>query len=153
MDHRQVEHQNEAYVRELFRAHGLRFTIKRGRIFSVLASTETHPTAQELLGSVRDVESDVSLATVYNTLEVLTECGLCRRIPSTDGTSPCRYDADIGAHVHVVTDDGRVFDVPEDLSERILSEMTGSTLAELGRRLGINMTSVDIQLIARSTHE
>ena len=69
-------------LRELFRAHGLRCTRQRERIYEALASSTSHPTAEELHLAVRDADGGLSLATVYNTLEAFTERGLCRRVPS-----------------------------------------------------------------------
>jgi Fe2+ or Zn2+ uptake regulation protein len=139
-----------ARTREVFRARGLRFTAKRARIYETLAATDTHPTAHELLGAVRGLEPRISLATVYNTLDALTSHGLCRRFPGSSGAGPCRYDADVGPHVHVVGEDGRVMDVPSDLSRRLLAEISAGTLAELEARLGIRVTEVDVKLVGRT---
>jgi len=109
---------------------------------------DSHPTAHELLVAVKAHEPRISLATVYNTLESLSTTGLCRRIPDSTGSGPSRYDADVGPHVHVLISDGRVMDVPHDLSLKILADLSPDTLVELERRLGVKVTEVDLKLIA-----
>ena len=140
-------------IRELFCSHGLRYTSKRACVYEALASTDSHPTAQELLVAVHLVEPKVSLATVYNTLEALVDCGLCRCFPGASGSSPCRYDADVGPHVHVIAADGRVMDVPSDLSSRILAELSLDTIRELEHRLGITVNELDLRLTTRSSED
>ncbi len=148
----QCESPSSQATLELFRSHGLRYTQKRASIYQTLASMDSHPTAHELLTAVKLKEPKISLATVYNTLESLSSARLCRKIPDTSGSGPSRYDADVGPHVHVVVSDGRVLDVPHDLSDRILAELSSDTLGELEIRLGIKVTEVDLKLIANTEH-
>ena len=132
--------------RDLFRRHGLRCTRQRQVIYGALTATQAHPTAEELLGMVRTDEPGLSLATVYNTLEALTACGLARRLPSHSGNGPCRYDADVSQHIHISTADGRVLDVPEDLAARLPDPVPVEVRAELERRLGVRITRVHVEL-------
>jgi len=136
----------EEASRELFRRHALRCTKQRQVIFSALTATTSHPTAEELLSLVRSGEPGLSLATVYNTLEALTSCGLARRLPSHSGNGPCRYDADVSQHIHITTADGRVLDVPEDLAARLPQPFPSDVSAELERRLGVRITRVHVEL-------
>lgn len=132
--------------RELFRRHGLRCTKQRQVIYSALTATTAHPTAEELLGMVNAGEPGLSLATVYNTLEALTSCGLARRLPSHSGNGPCRYDADVTQHMHITTTDGRVLDVPEDLATRMPLPLPQDISDELQRRLGVRITKVHVEI-------
>ena len=50
-------------------------------------------------------------------LEALCEKGLCQKIVTGSGVA--RFDADVSRHLHVVSNDGNVVDVPEDLAEKI----------------------------------
>lgn len=137
---------NTVDLRSLFREHGLRCTRQREVIFDALATCRSHPTAEELLGMVREVESGLSLATVYNTLEVFSACGLCRKLPSAGGNGASRYDADIEPHIHVTLADGRIVDVPPSLSQRLLERIGVNELAELESELGLRITGVDLKL-------
>ncbi|MBX3322854.1 MAG: transcriptional repressor [Phycisphaeraceae bacterium] len=133
-------------IRALFRERDVRYTRQRAVIYRALASTDQHPTAEDLFSAVRLSESGMSLATVYNTLDLLTASGLCRRLPASPGAGPCRYDADVSPHVHVVVESGGLMDVPDDLSRQLLSRVGPETLAELEARLGVRITGVDLRL-------
>jgi Fur family peroxide stress response transcriptional regulator len=137
-------------VRSLFRDRGLRCTRQRELIYAALAATHTHPTAEELFHTVRGDEPGLSLATIYNTLEVFTDRGLCRRLPSASGNGPCRFDADTDQHAHIVLGDGRIVDIPADLVKGLSDSISPRIRAELEARLGIRITGVHIQLEARA---
>ena len=134
-------------ARTLFARHGLRCTKQRMEVYNALAETTSHPTAEELYSVVRDRQPGVSLATVYNTLEVLNRHGLCRRLPSA-GSRGCRFDADLGDHVHITADCGEVRDVPEDLGARLLDSIPRELLREVEERVGIRISRVAIELAA-----
>ncbi|MEL6328613.1 MAG: transcriptional repressor [Planctomycetota bacterium] len=133
-------------LRETFREHGLRCTRQREVIYEALAATKAHPTAEELHEMVRRIEPGLSLATVYNTLEAFSETGLCRKLAGKGGNGASRYDADVTPHVHIALKDGRVVDVPADLSSAMLGAVPPRTLAELEERLGVKITGVNVDL-------
>jgi Fur family peroxide stress response transcriptional regulator len=134
-------------TRQIFDAHALRCTRQREVIYSALAASHSHPTAEDLFSSVRAVEPGLSLATVYNTLEALTDCGLARRIPCPSGSGACRYDADMSEHAHIATPDGRVMDVPHDLNQRVLEALPTSLVDEIEKRTGVRVRAVNVQFI------
>lgn len=140
-------------TRCLFERAGLRFTRQREVVYESLAATKCHPTADELFHAVRSVESGLSLATVYNTLEAFIAAGLVRRIPCAVGSGACRFDADTNNHVHIATPDGRVQDVPEDLSQRLLAGVPHQVLADVERRLGVKIDGLHVQLLASAKPE
>ncbi len=135
-----------ADIRRAFQEAGLRHTRQREAVFAALAATKTHPTAEELHELVRQDEPGLSLATIYNSLEVLSEAGLCRRLPCNGGS--CRFDADLTDHVHVVLLDGRVLDVSEPLASELLKALPAGLVAELEAQTGISITGFGIQLVA-----
>lgn len=136
-------------IRVAFRKRGLRFTRQRASIYRALASTSTHPTADELLNFVRDEDPNVSLATIYNTLDVLTDSGLCRRMPGASASSACRYDADTDSHVHLIAESGEILDVPPDLGGELLAHIPPELVGEIERRLGVRVTHFDLRLLGR----
>lgn len=136
-------------ARELMEKHGLRCTRQRELVYSALAASKAHPTAEELFQAVQRGEPGMSLATVYNTLEAFSKLGLCRRFPGVAGSNACRYDAEVQEHAHVVTPDGKVVDVPEDLSRRLMSSLPPEVLAEIERRMGVRVERVRLQLDGR----
>lgn len=136
-------------IRDRFRVHGLRTTRQREVLYGLLTASTGHPTAEELFQSVRSIDSGLSLATVYNTLDALLECKLCRKLNPRDG-GPARYDADLSEHAHIATHDGRFIDIPEDLSRELLSRLGPDLLGQIEGRMGLRVESVSLQLNADS---
>lgn len=138
-------------IRELFRARGVRCTRQRERVYRALAATKSHPTAEELLALVerRAGDESLSLATVYNTLEVFLEKGLARRFSAatdTGGAPAARYDADVSDHAHLIEADGSVKDLPEDLSRRVMDRLGPELVSELERRMGVRVRGVEVHI-------
>ena len=63
----------------------------RVAVLSFLASTDSHPTAEEVETAVNAEGQVLSRASVYNVLHSLTRSGLVADMTSKDG--PARYDA------------------------------------------------------------
>ncbi|MEM1329296.1 MAG: transcriptional repressor [Planctomycetota bacterium] len=143
---REAPHRDQ--MREAFRREGLRCTRQREAVYGVLMASHAHPTAEEVFLAVRSADAGISLATVYNTLETLVEKGLCRRLPNAAGSGPARYDADTSDHVHLATPDGKLLDIPEDLSEEILDRLGDDLVTEIERRTGIRVGRMSVQLVA-----
>ncbi len=59
-------------LRDILQAHGLKSTFQRLSILEYLMTHETHPTAE----MIHDDLSDISLATIYNTLDKLVDVGI-----------------------------------------------------------------------------
>lgn len=135
-------------IHELFRARGLRLTHQRELLYKALSQSKSHPTAEELFHNVRKSDPGLSLATVYNTLEAFSTSGLCRRLACARGTGACRYDADLNDHVHLVTSDGRVLDLPADLGERVLRRLGAEVLSEIETRTGVQLGPSSVQFVA-----
>lgn len=91
---------------------GMRLTQQRLAICSLLAETEEHPTAQMIYEQLRPEFPTLSLATVYNTLDVLIDLGLVNSLGSA-GDEAIHYDADTTPHVNLAcTSCHRVIDLP-----------------------------------------
>lgn len=128
----------------LFRAHGVRRTRQREVVYGALMACRSHPTAEELHSLVKESAPGLSLATVYNALDVFTAVGLCRRIPGASGGHASRFDADVHPHAHVTLSDGRVLDVPADLSERLVGAMPSKVVRELEDRMGVSIRGMTL---------
>ena len=136
--------------RELFARHNIRCTKQREDIYSVLHSSMSHPTAEELCRDVRMIQPGVSLATVYNTLETFTKHGLCRRLGTVSSASgACRYDADMTHHVHVVDGEGLVTDLPETLAHELMSKIAPEILRRIESEMGVRIDRINIDLVAQ----
>jgi len=135
-----------ADTRSLFARHKIRCTAQRLAVYEALARTSDHPTAEELFRMVRPRTGRLSLATVYNTLDMLCDAGLCRRLPTNGG---CRFDADMTDHQHIrLRDTGTIRDVPPALGAKLMHRIPASVLAEIERRLGVRIEAVNVQLLA-----
>jgi Fe2+ or Zn2+ uptake regulation protein len=138
-------------IRELLGSHGLRCTSQREIIYSTLMESNVHPTAEELHNAVShtDDAGSISLATIYNALDAFTRHGLARRIAPTCGGAAAafRYDADISNHAHAVKADGSMCDLPEDLSERVMSHLPRELVEEVERRMGMRIRRVGVEFV------
>lgn len=85
---------------ELLRRGGLRVTPQRLVTFRALRELDRHVTADELRDAVSSRLPNVSLPTVYATLELLECLGLIRRIARGEG--PVLYEPRVEPHHHVV---------------------------------------------------
>jgi Fur family peroxide stress response transcriptional regulator len=96
---------------EKIHGHGLRMTDQRRAVYDILTGKRDHPTAVEVFTRVRERIPSISLATVYNCLETLTDCGLAKTV--TDERGPARYCPNLQEHAHFFCDAcGGVSDIP-----------------------------------------
>ncbi len=97
-------------VDQLLREHGLQVTAQRLAILRAVSS-RPHATADELIGDVRAVIGSISRQAVYDTLGVLVEKNLVRRIQPAG--SAARYEDRVeDNHHHLICRGcGMTFDV------------------------------------------
>jgi Fe2+ or Zn2+ uptake regulation protein len=89
---------------------GFRLTRQRREVYEALMETRDHPSAVQVFTRVQKKMPTISLATVYNCLETLTQCGLVRQVNLDRG--PSRFCANLHRHGHFFcTQCGRVHDV------------------------------------------
>ena len=90
---------------------GHRLTPQRREVYDVLLAERDHPTATEVFLRAKKRISGISLATVYNCLETLVDCGLAKQVNvDRDATRYCR---NLKEHGHFVCERcGIVHDVP-----------------------------------------
>ncbi len=89
---------------------GFRFTPQREHVYSVLLKKRDHPTAEEVFIRAKHELPEISMATVYNCLDALVECGLARQVTLERGAA--RFCPNMQEHSHFYCDacEG-VFDV------------------------------------------
>jgi Fur family peroxide stress response transcriptional regulator len=115
---------NEHVLREALEANGQRYTEQRAAVFDFLASTDTHPTADEVYLAVRRQLPAISLATVYKSLETLVGCGLAVKLTYADHSA--RYDGRTDPHHHArCVQCGRVLDLVGDVSREEIDALRG----------------------------
>lgn len=95
---------------ELLKAAGFRLTPQRRAIVAMFHADAGHLTPQQVFLALCDVLPSMSLATVYNTLEVLEEVGLLTRVTGHDGQT--YFDPTVVPHHHALCDGcGEIFDI------------------------------------------
>jgi Fe2+ or Zn2+ uptake regulation protein len=128
----------EATLREALEANGQRFTEQRAAVYRRLLATKSHPTADEVFTAVRADIPDISLATVYKSLETLVGCDLAVKLTYGDGSA--RYDGRTDPHPHArCLTCGTVLDVP--------GKLAGEALAGLGPVAGFAVEGYRLELI------
>jgi Fur family peroxide stress response transcriptional regulator len=106
------------------RGTDIRLTPQRRVVYDVLLEKRDHPTATEVFLRVKERMPSISLATVYNCLETLTQAGLVRQV-NLD-RSPSRYCPNLKEHAHFHCEAcGEIFDVELDpqAPARVLGEL------------------------------
>lgn len=105
---------------DALKSRGLRPTRQRSCVYAVILAKRDHPTADEVYGRVRKNLPSISLATVYNCLDALVECGLVRQV-NLDRSST-RFCPNQEPHAHFrCNETGKVYDLA--LDEQALSRL------------------------------
>ena len=95
---------------EACRKAGQKVTPQRSAIFAMLASTDAHPTPEEVYSEIRKSAPSISLATVYKILDMFHARGFIRRVSTQDQVA--RYDANMESHHHLICSGcGRIRDI------------------------------------------
>ncbi len=130
-------------LREYVAKNGLKFTKQRELIADVFFSSEGHLKVEELLEKVREQDSQVSLATVYRTMKLLTDCGLAH--PHRFGERQTVYEPTEGDeehHDHIICDDcGKIVEFVDDRIEELQEEAAS--------RAGFRLTNHRMELYGR----
>jgi Fur family iron response transcriptional regulator len=114
----------------LFDKYGILPTPQRIEIADILLERPQHLSAEHIIDKLKAVESSVSKATVYNTLNLFSERGLVKEVM----VDPVRkfYDSTTHAHHHFYNvDSGELSDIPdEQVQFRGLPELPEGTERE-----------------------
>ena len=78
----------------------MNYSRQREMILNILSASRSHPTAEEILESVRALDDRVARGTVYRNLSLLVESGEVIKITTPEGI--CRYDYIHFPHAHAV---------------------------------------------------
>ena len=98
---------------------GIRITPQRQLIIEYLIDTDTHPTVDEIYHGITQRYGALSLATIYNNLNVLVKAGLVEEMKFNGVTS--RYDYNHHQHFHILcVECGQIEDVHFDHVQPII---------------------------------
>ena len=110
-----------------------RLTKQRKEVYEAVSGRRDHPTATEIFIDVKDRMPTISLATIYNCLEALTQVGLVRQVNLH--REPSRFCPNVKEHGHFFCGEcGAVMDVDFRGNEEILSALRlpkGAVVKEL----------------------
>ena len=121
-------------MKAALREKGVAVTRKRAKLLEVLLASDRHPSVSEIHEGVKAAYPGTSLATIYNTIEILKETGQVLEIEFS--ASANRYDGRIPvSHPHLVClQCEKVEDMedatPHDPLERV-SQTTGYDIVRL----------------------
>jgi len=103
---------------------GLKVTPQRIAIYRELAGTDQHPSTETIYKKIKDYYPNISLTTVYRTLETFEKLGLISVVNVLYNAA--RYDANLTPHNHIVcTECKKVEDVyDESLTTLDISDKT-----------------------------
>jgi Fe2+ or Zn2+ uptake regulation protein len=97
-------------------ASGIRLTKQREEVFGILSQKRDHPTATEVFLRAKKHMPSISLATIYNCLEALVDCGLVKQV-NLD-RAPTRFCANLQEHSHFYCEScGSISDVTLSLNQ------------------------------------
>jgi Fur family peroxide stress response transcriptional regulator len=103
---------------------GMRLTPQRSAICELLTNSNEHPTAAIIYEELRPQFPSLSLATVYNTLDMLVSLGAVNVLGHA-GDDHVHYDADLEPHVNLACIScHRIVDIPSEHIQHLNSEIT-----------------------------
>lgn len=89
---------NKDNVINILREKGVKITLQRRFVIESVLNDRTHPCAEDVYFKVKKKLPEISLATVYQTLDLLEREGLLLKISFPDGKS--HFDPFIKPHFH-----------------------------------------------------
>lgn len=114
---------NQERFKQLLKENGLKVTNQRISILEVLqARPEEHLTAEEIYDDVRKKYPDIGLATVYRTIQLLSELNLIDKLNLDDGIVRYEMGKTRQAHHHhhlICLNCGNVLSFEDDLLEAL----------------------------------
>lgn len=119
-----AEKKEERILEEALLAKNLKHSKQRKEVLDIFLSTDMHLTADELYRFAKKRYPTLGYATVYRTLRLFCECGLCRELKFEDGTT--RYEHLYGHkhHDHLIcTKCGRLVEVVDSDIERLQEKL------------------------------
>lgn len=107
----------------ILREKGFKVTPQRLAICNFALCSKKHPTVEQVYEAVQKKYSTISLATVYQTLHLLTEIGLLQELGFNCGCA--RFDPNISPHINIVCRKcGEIQDFESERVKEFLSKIT-----------------------------
>jgi Fur family peroxide stress response transcriptional regulator len=128
---------SDASIIETLRKKGYKATTQRIAICRFILHSRDHPSAQRIYAEVKKVHPTVSLATVYKTLQILTEQGLIQELELPE--SQARFDSYMEPHINLVClKCGNIQDFDDNAAREIVERVTAKAeFTRTGQRIDI----------------
>src|SRR3989338_3760793 len=124
---------------EFIKTKNLRHTPQRERILDIFLSTERHVSCDELYRLVRKQDRNIGFTTVYRTMKLLSESGLCGEIDFGDGVLRFEHKYGHEHHDHLIcVKCGRCIEVMKPEIEKMQDK--------LAKRHGFTPTNHKLQI-------
>jgi Fur family transcriptional regulator, ferric uptake regulator len=119
----------------------VRFTRQRQAVLESVQASREHPDAARVFEAVRQLVPNISLGTVYRSLEALVQAGHLIQIQQPGAAT--RYDARLERHYHLLCGVcGSVFDVELELPD--LVQVARQTVGDSsGRNFDVRAATVE----------
>jgi Fur family peroxide stress response transcriptional regulator len=116
---------------------GYKVTPQRLAICELALSSKNHPTADQIHQALLKKYPTVSLATVYQTLHLLTDVGLLQELGFSDKSS--RYDPNVTPHINLICPKcGEICDYESKAVKELWSQIIGELkFKPIGQRLDL----------------
>lgn len=132
--------QDHPSIEEQCVAHGLKMTGQRRVIARVIGAAVDHPDVDELFRRAAEIDSGISLSTVYRTVKLLEDAGIIARHDFREGRA--RYEP-----------------TPDEHHDHLINIRTGAVIefrsaeiealqAEMARKLGFKLVDHRLELYA-----
>ncbi len=119
---------------------GMRMTEQRRTIARVLNESDDHPDVEELYRRCADLDSHISISTVYRTVKLFEDAGIIERHDFREGRARFEQATD-AHHDHLINlRTGEVIEFQSEEIERLQ--------AEVARRLGYRLVDHRLELYA-----
>jgi len=117
--------------------NGYKITPQRMTVCEIILSSKSHPTAEQIYEEVKREHPTISLATVYQTLHLLTKLGVIQELGFSDKVT--RYEPNVSPHINVICQKcGEIYDYEaksvKEMWTKIIGELKFKTI---GQRLDI----------------
>ena len=135
-----------AEIRTRLNGHGLKATPQRIRVYEAMCRLG-HASADNVYRYLGEERGRMTLATVYNVLDSLTEAGLLARRPSF--SNKMYFDVRPDAHVHILRrDTGEISDFCDPELQQAIEARIRERMPE-----DLLLDGVEIQILCHQNHE
>ncbi|MCB0822456.1 MAG: transcriptional repressor [Bacteroidales bacterium] len=133
-------------LKETLTAKGLKITPQRLALLEALENNQ-HPTADNIIGYIRQNHPNIAIGTVYKTLETFVEKGIIKKVKTEKDVM--RYDAITDNHHHLYCSES---DRIEDYFDEELNQLLTSYFAQK-QIPGFQIEDVKLQILGKFKNE